>query len=125
MSMLSKLAKWPRRLLKLPVYGYRYAISPLLPPMCRYEPTCSAYALEALEKHGALRGSWLALRRILRCHPVEWLGGGSGYDPVPEGRGRSGRRPAPATGTSDPHAQCPPSKADKSPPSGPPEHEKR
>jgi putative membrane protein insertion efficiency factor len=50
---------------------------------CRFQPTCSAYALEALEKHGAIRGSWLALRRILRCHP----GGGSGYDPVPPGRG--------------------------------------
>jgi hypothetical protein len=59
---------------------YRAAISPFTPPSCRYTPTCSAYALEALERHGAARGGWLALRRILRCHP--W--GGHGYDPVPE-----------------------------------------
>lgn len=58
---------------------YRSWISPLTPPSCRFTPTCSAYALEALDRHGALRGSWLALRRILRCHP--W--GGSGHDPVP------------------------------------------
>ena len=69
-----------RRLLMAIVRFYRTAISPLTPPSCRYDPTCSAYALEALERHGALRGSWLAFRRILRCHP--W--GGSGYDPVPD-----------------------------------------
>ena len=64
----------------LPVRAYRLLISPWLGPSCRYQPTCSAYALEALEKHGAVRGGWLALRRIIRCHP----GGGSGFDPVPE-----------------------------------------
>ena len=58
---------------------YQYAISPHFPPACRYTPTCSAYAVEALKKYGAGKGSWLALKRILRCHP--W--GGSGYDPVP------------------------------------------
>lgn len=58
---------------------YRLAVSPLLPPRCRYWPTCSEYALEALRVHGPLRGGWYALRRIARCHP--W--GGSGYDPVP------------------------------------------
>lgn len=73
-----------RRLLILAVKFYRRGISPFLPPACRYDPTCSAYALEALERHGAARGSWLALRRILRCHP--W--GGSGFDPVPEGKTR-------------------------------------
>ncbi|TNE58948.1 MAG: membrane protein insertion efficiency factor YidD [Alphaproteobacteria bacterium] len=65
------------------VRGYQIFISPLFPPSCRYEPTCSAYALEALEVHGPLRGSWLAVKRLARCHPNEWLGGGSGYDPVP------------------------------------------
>ena len=54
-------------------------ISPFTPPSCRFTPTCSQYALEALRKHGLLKGSWLTLRRLSRCHP--W--GGSGYDPVP------------------------------------------
>jgi putative membrane protein insertion efficiency factor len=59
---------------------YRRGISPLLPPSCRYTPSCSAYAEQAIERFGAARGGWLAARRLLRCHP--W--GGSGYDPVPE-----------------------------------------
>ncbi|GFI54169.1 putative membrane protein insertion efficiency factor [Alistipes sp.] len=58
---------------------YQVGISPLKPPSCRFTPTCSQYALEALRKHGPIRGTWLAVRRLLRCHP--W--GGSGYDPVP------------------------------------------
>lgn len=58
---------------------YRTCISPYKTPCCRFTPTCSQYALEALRKYGPLKGSWLALRRILRCHPL----GGSGYDPVP------------------------------------------
>jgi hypothetical protein len=58
---------------------YRTCISPLLPPACRYTPTCSQYAKEAIQKYGAFKGGWLALKRILRCNP--W--GGSGYDPVP------------------------------------------
>lgn len=66
-------------LLCLPIYFYRACISPLTPPSCRFTPTCSRYALEAIKKHGPIRGLWLAIRRILRCHP--W--GGSGYDPVP------------------------------------------
>ncbi len=59
---------------------YRYAISPYLPANCRYYPTCSAYASEALQKHGPVKGSWLTVKRLGRCHP--W--GGQGYDPVPE-----------------------------------------
>ena len=66
----------------LPVKLYRATFSPLVGMNCRYQPTCSAYALEALETHGALKGGWLAARRILRCHPF----GGSGYDPVPSRR---------------------------------------
>lgn len=69
-----------KRLFLFAVKFYRYAISPLMPPSCRFYPTCSSYALQAIEKHGALKGSWYALRRIGRCHP--WNAGG--YDPVPE-----------------------------------------
>ena len=58
---------------------YRAAISPLFPPSCRYVPTCSAYAMEAIEKYGAWRGGWMAVKRILRCHPFHK----GGYDPVP------------------------------------------
>ncbi|MBY6202059.1 membrane protein insertion efficiency factor YidD [Maritalea mobilis] len=64
----------------LPVRFYRAVFSPWVGHSCRYQPTCSAYAMEALEKHGAIKGGWLAARRILRCHP--W--GGSGIDNVPD-----------------------------------------
>jgi len=67
------------RLLSLLVLGYRYSLSPLLGRHCRFHPSCSAYALEALERHGAARGAWLALGRLARCHP--WHPGG--HDPVP------------------------------------------
>lgn len=67
------------RLLTAPIRFYRHYISPLTPPACRFTPTCSQYAIEAIEKHGPIRGLWLTVRRLLRCHP--W--GGSGYDPVP------------------------------------------
>lgn len=66
------------------VSGYRHGVGPLLPPRCRFAPSCSAYALEALAEHGALRGSWLAVRRIARCHPFH----PGGYDPVPPRRAR-------------------------------------
>jgi uncharacterized protein len=63
----------------VPVIGYRRFISPLLPPVCRFAPSCSEYALEALRVHGAVRGLWLAVRRLARCHPFN----PGGYDPVP------------------------------------------
>lgn len=66
-------------LLSLPIRAYRLIFSPWVGFNCRYQPTCSAYALEALERHGPFKGSYLLLRRIGRCHPL----GGSGYDPVP------------------------------------------
>lgn len=61
------------------IRGYQRGVSPMLPASCRYVPSCSSYAVEAVQVHGAARGGWLAMRRLLRCHP--W--GGSGYDPVP------------------------------------------
>ena len=67
-------------LLSLPVRGYRLFISPFVGWNCRFEPTCSEYALEALRRHGAVRGGWLTLRRLARCHPL----GGSGVDNVPD-----------------------------------------
>ena len=68
------------RLLMVPVYFYKYAISPLTPASCRHIPSCSQYALEALKIHGPIKGLYLATRRILRCNP--W--GTHGYDPVPQ-----------------------------------------
>lgn len=76
LKIIRKMAIFPLIVL---IRFYQICISPLKPPTCRFTPTCSAYALEALRKHGLFKGSWLAIRRILRCHP--W--GGSGYDPVP------------------------------------------
>jgi len=72
------------RMLKLPILAYRHLVSPLLGPRCRYVPSCSAYALEAIEVHGPFYGSWLALRRIVRCHPLNE----GGFDPVPPRRHR-------------------------------------
>ncbi len=71
-------------LLLIPVYLYQYVISPVLQPSCRFVPSCSQYAVEALKIHGPLKGLWLATWRILRCNP--W--GGHGYDPVPPGKNK-------------------------------------
>lgn len=81
MSLAATLLRWP-------IMAYRYGLAPLWAPACRYAPSCSEYALEALDRHGALRGCWLAARRIGRCHP--W--GGSGYDPVPAADGHASAR---------------------------------
>ncbi|WP_210204967.1 membrane protein insertion efficiency factor YidD [Pleionea mediterranea] len=69
-----------RKLLILIIRLYKKALSPLLGDRCRFYPSCSSYAIEALEKHGVLRGSWLSIKRILRCHPLN----DGGNDPVPE-----------------------------------------
>ncbi|ULX57055.1 membrane protein insertion efficiency factor YidD [Ectothiorhodosinus mongolicus] len=69
-----------RRVLIFLIKSYRYVLSPFIGQHCRFEPTCSCYGIEAVERHGALYGSWLTIKRIARCHP--WCEGG--YDPVPE-----------------------------------------
>ena len=69
-----------RFLVCLPVHLYRWTIGAIVPKSCRYEPSCSNYAIEAIQLHGPARGTWLALKRMARCHP--W--GGCGYDPVPD-----------------------------------------
>ncbi len=78
------LAQVPQRLLVTLVQGYRLLLSPWVGSACRYTPTCSAYALEALQRHGAAAGTYLTLRRLVRCHP--WCAGG--HDPVPDHRPR-------------------------------------
>jgi hypothetical protein len=70
-------------LLLVPLYFYRWVISPLLPHVCRFTPSCSVYALEALKTHGPWKGLGLAAKRLSRCHPITMLGGSSGFDPVP------------------------------------------
>ena len=76
---MSAYKKWLRHIFLLPVYFYRSCISPFTAPSCRYTPTCSQYMVEAVMKHGIIKGGWMGIKRIMRCHP--W--GGSGYDPVP------------------------------------------
>jgi putative membrane protein insertion efficiency factor len=78
--MAARLLQLPRAVLIGAVRAYQRFLSPALPPACRFTPSCSAYAVTALERYGALQGSWLALRRLARCHP--WNPGG--YDPVPD-----------------------------------------
>ena len=79
-----------QQFLCLLIRGYQLTVSPLLGPRCRFHPSCSHYALEALHRHGSLRGGWLALRRVARCHPFD----PGGYDPVPERVAERGRNAA-------------------------------
>ena len=72
-----------RGLLLVPIWGYRFLISPFTPPSCRFVPTCSSYAEKAIRQHGTWVGFWLTLKRLSRCHPIERFGGESGFDPVP------------------------------------------
>ena len=64
------------------IKGYRFAISPLIGNSCRYFPSCSDYSIEALQVHGLFKGSYMSLKRIFSCHPIKFLGGGEGFDPV-------------------------------------------
>ncbi|HEY1961040.1 MAG TPA: membrane protein insertion efficiency factor YidD [Rhizomicrobium sp.] len=84
-DILRRVSLWA---LLAPIKIYRWCISPMFPPACRFMPTCSEYAVDALTLHGPVKGSWLAARRVLRCHPVKSLGGASGFDPVPPPRAR-------------------------------------
>ncbi len=77
------MRKFAVALLSAPIRAYRALLSPLTPNSCRFTPSCSVYALEALDQHGPVKGLWLTARRLARCHPITWLGGSSGFDPVP------------------------------------------
>lgn len=76
--MRSPLA-WPQATVLLAIRGYQKVLSPLNPPVCRFHPSCSEYARQAVERYGAVRGGWLAVRRLVRCHPFH----PGGYDPIP------------------------------------------
>jgi len=92
--VFTHIARLACALLSLPIRGYRYAISPMLPASCRFFPSCSEYALEALRRHGPLTGSWLTVSRICRCHP--WNDGG--LEPVPDTFPASNKTGVPASG---------------------------
>ena len=104
--MWSVCSSLPRRALMLLVRGYRLVLSPWLQPSCRFEPSCSAYALQALERHGAAAGTYLTLHRLARCHPFCE----AGHDPVPEHAPRLFRHFV--TGASDRSGSLPSSSLD-------------
>jgi hypothetical protein len=85
LDFILKVFGW---ILMVPVYFYKYAISPLTGPSCRHDPTCSQYAIDAIKIHGPFKGFWLGAKRISRCHP--W--GTWGYDPVPPKKGKKSRQ---------------------------------
>ena len=94
MTLLQRLTGTPKSLALLTLRLYKRGLSPFLPPSCRFRPTCSDYCAEAITRHGALRGAWLGLRRLLRCNPfVE-----GGYDPVPDATRQCDRQDADSTG---------------------------
>ena len=78
------MRKFVIAIIAAPIRVYRAVISPMMPNVCRFTPSCSVYALEALHSHGPVKGVWLTFRRLSRCHPISWLGGSSGFDPVPK-----------------------------------------
>jgi uncharacterized protein len=86
MALFKVLSRACVAALIVPIRLYRLFLSPLVGPACRFAPSCSEYAIEALHQHGPVKGMALAARRLSRCHPVSWLGGSSGFDPVPPGR---------------------------------------
>ncbi len=92
---------WMRRMVVLPIRFYRRFLSPWKPRTCRFHPTCSQYALEAILGHGVLRGCYLATRRILRCHPFH----SGGYDPVPRAREKPAPRDTSAPGLHGPRGE--------------------
>ena len=90
--MTLRVTTWPREALVLCVRLYQVTLRPLVGGHCRFFPTCSDYGVQALREHGAIRGTWLTMRRLARCHPL----GGSGLDPVPTPRCRCAVNPPPA-----------------------------
>ena len=73
-----------KNLLVLIIIGYQRLVSPYLPSSCRFDPTCSHYAKEAIQTHGVFKGTYISVKRIAKCHPIKLLGGSEGYDPVPK-----------------------------------------
>lgn len=103
--------KWPGRIAAYPIRFYRRVLSPLKPPTCRFAPTCSAYAIESLERHGLFHGGLLAVWRVLRCQPFA----AQGWDPVPQERPRRFWQAGPLKPKPDPGSMCGPSSERKPP----------